>query len=133
MRTPADPSELGFNHHDRQRLARALNQTKETRLFRRFQAVLLVAEGHGVADVAYITGLGQSSIYYLRDRYLQTHQDRKFNGACALRATTFSPSRDRVPHSQRVAATTAQAWLSHRRLDGRVAGRASEPTVSVLH
>ena len=74
MRTPADPSELGFNHHDRQRLARALNQTKEMRLFRRLQAVLLVAEGHGVAEVAHITGLGQSSIYYLRDRYLQTHQ-----------------------------------------------------------
>jgi transposase len=44
------------------------------RLFRRLQAVLLVAEGHGVAEVAHITGLGQSSIYYLRDRYLQTHQ-----------------------------------------------------------
>jgi transposase len=74
MRTPADPSELGFSYRDRQRLARALNQAKEARLFRRLQAVLLVAEGHPIADVAHITGLGQSSIYYLRDRYLQTHQ-----------------------------------------------------------
>src|SRR5215216_2685472 len=74
MRKPAGPSELGFSHRDRQRLARALNQAKEARLFRRFQAVLLVAEGHSVTDVAHITGLGQSSIYYLRDRYLQTHQ-----------------------------------------------------------
>jgi transposase len=74
MRKPADPSELGFSHRDRQRLARALNQAKETRLFRRLQAVLLIAEGHGVVEVAHITGLGQSSIYHLRDRYLQTHQ-----------------------------------------------------------
>ena len=74
MRKPADPSELGFSHHDRQRLARALNQAQEARLFRRLQAVLLVAEGHGVAEVAHLTGLGHSSIYYLRDRYLHTHQ-----------------------------------------------------------
>jgi transposase len=74
MRKPADPSELGFSQRDRQRLARALNKTKETRLFRRLQAVLLVAEGHRVAEVAHMTGLGQSSIYYLRDRYLQAHQ-----------------------------------------------------------
>src|SRR4051812_37028282 len=74
MRTPADPSELGFSHRDRQRLARALPQAKQTRLFRRLQAVLLVAEGHSVAEAAQITGLGQSSVYYLRDRYLHTHQ-----------------------------------------------------------
>lgn len=79
MRTPADPSELGFSYHDRQRLTRALNAANETRLFRRCQAVLLVAEGHRVAEVAHITGLGQSSIYYLRDRYLQTHQVASLN------------------------------------------------------
>lgn len=73
MRKSADPSELGFNARDRLRLARALNQTSEARLFRRLQAVLLVAEGRRVADVAHITGLGQSSVYYLRDQYLQTH------------------------------------------------------------
>lgn len=74
MRTPADPSELGFNARDRQRLARALRLTGEARLFRRLQAVLLVAEGYPITEVAQITGLGQSSIYYLRDRYLQTHR-----------------------------------------------------------
>lgn len=74
MRRPADPAELGFSYHDRQRLARALHHAREARLFRRLQAVLLVAEGHSVADVAHLTGLGESSIYYLRDRYLQTHQ-----------------------------------------------------------
>lgn len=73
MRKSADPSELGFNARDRLRLARALNQTSEARLFRRLQAVLLVAEGRRVADVAHITGLGQSSVYYLRDQYLRTH------------------------------------------------------------
>lgn len=74
MRTPADPSELGFTHRDRQRLARALRETGSARLFRRLQAVLLVAEGRTIPDVAHITGLGQSTIYSLRDQYLHTHQ-----------------------------------------------------------
>ncbi len=73
MRKSADPLELGFNSHDRQRLSRALNSAKESRLFRRFQAVLLVAEGRRVAEVAQITGLAQCSIYHLRDQYLRTH------------------------------------------------------------
>ena len=73
MRKPADPSELGFSHHDRQRLARALHHTDQARLFRRIQAALLVAEGRPVAEVAHITGLARSSIYYLRDQYLRTH------------------------------------------------------------
>ena len=74
MRRPANPSELGFTHHDRQRLAAALRETASARLFRRLQAVLLVAEGRLVPEVSSITGLGQSTIYALRDRYLQTHQ-----------------------------------------------------------
>jgi transposase len=74
MRKPADPSELGFTHRDRQRLARALRDTDSARLFRRLQAVLLVAERRAVPEVARITGLGQSTIYSLRDQYLHTHQ-----------------------------------------------------------
>lgn len=73
MRKSADPSELGFSSRDRQRLVRALHSTSEVRLFRRFQSVLLVAEGRRVAEVAHITGLAQSSIYHLRDQYLQSH------------------------------------------------------------
>jgi transposase len=73
MRKSAAPSELGFNARDRQRLTLALKSTNEARLFRRLQAVLLVAEGRRVTEVAHITGLGQSSIYYLRDQYLHAH------------------------------------------------------------
>lgn len=56
MRRPADPSELGFTQRDRQRLARALRDTDEVRLFRRCQAVLLVAEGRPVAEAAHVNG-----------------------------------------------------------------------------
>ena len=45
MRKSLSPSERGFNAHDWQRLSQALTQAIEVRLFRRLQAVLLVAEG----------------------------------------------------------------------------------------
>jgi transposase len=74
MRRPADPSELGFTQRDRQRLARALGDTDDVRLFHRCQAVLLVAEGRPIPEVAGITGLAQSTIDALRDQYLRTHR-----------------------------------------------------------
>jgi transposase len=74
MRTSLSPSELGFNSRDRQRLSDALTQTAEARVFRRIQAVLLIAEGRSFTEVAQITGLSLRSVYYLADRYLQSHQ-----------------------------------------------------------
>lgn len=74
MRKPLSPSDLGFNARDRQRLSKALAQAVEARVFRRQQAVLLVAQGRSFAESAEITGLSPRSVYYLVDRYLQSHQ-----------------------------------------------------------
>jgi transposase len=41
-----------FTHHDRRRLTRALRRARDARHCRRVQAVLLVAEGHGVGGTA---------------------------------------------------------------------------------
>jgi transposase len=41
-----------FTHHDRRRLTTALRRARDARHCRRVQAVLLVAEGHGVGGTA---------------------------------------------------------------------------------
>lgn len=74
MRKSLSSSERGFKAHDRHRLARALTQTDAARVFRRTQAVLLIAEGRTVGDTAQITGLSIQSVYNLVHRYLQSHQ-----------------------------------------------------------
>lgn len=68
------PDQLGFNLRDRHRLSKALSQASEVRVFRRTQAVLLVAEGRAVAEAAKITALSVRSVYNLVSRYLQSHQ-----------------------------------------------------------
>jgi transposase len=74
MRKPLSPSELGFNARDRRRLSKGIDQAVQARVFRRLQAVLLVAEGRSFAETAEITGLSPRSVYYLVDRYLQSRQ-----------------------------------------------------------
>jgi transposase len=68
------PHELGFDQHDRMRLARALARATDLRLFRRLQAVLLVARGWLVAEVARITGAKPNAIYDWVRLYLRTHR-----------------------------------------------------------
>lgn len=68
------PAELGFDARDRKRLSNALAQTVEARVFRRIQAVLLIAKGRSFAEVVEITALSLRSIYHLVARYLQSHQ-----------------------------------------------------------
>jgi transposase len=41
-----------FTHHDRPRLTAALRRVRDARHYRRLQAVLLVAEGHGIGGAA---------------------------------------------------------------------------------
>jgi len=74
MRKSATPSELGFTARDRLRLVKAMHRATESRLFRRIQAVLLIAKEHSFIAAAEITGLALSSIYKLVKRYLSTHQ-----------------------------------------------------------
>jgi transposase len=74
MRRARTPNELGFDHHDRQRLASALRHVTEVRTYRRVQAVLLVAKAHPVTEVAQLTGAKPAAIYDWIARYLRTHQ-----------------------------------------------------------
>ncbi len=74
MRRTRTPHELGFDQHDRQPLACALRRATEVRIYRRVQAVLLVARGHCVPEVAQLTGTKAAAVYDWVARYLQSHQ-----------------------------------------------------------
>jgi transposase len=73
MRKAKSPSERGFDRYDKRRLTRALHRVTEARTYRRVQAILLVAQGRSVAEVAQITGAQPWSIYAWVRAYLQTH------------------------------------------------------------
>jgi Homeodomain-like domain len=63
MRNAKGPTELGFTRYDRQRLKKAVHGVTEARDFRRLQAVLLVAQGRSIAEVAQITCASERSVY----------------------------------------------------------------------
>src|SRR5215207_9334783 len=97
MRKPATPSGRGLTAADRRRLARALAGARETRLYRRLQAVLLVAEGRSAAEVAHVTGLSRRAVYHLVNSYTARHQvetlyDRPRTGRPAV-ARAVTPAR----------------------------------------
>jgi transposase len=81
MRRARTPKELGFDDHDRRRLVRALERTSEARVFRRIQAVLLVALGWAIAEAARITGSHAWAVYAWVRRYLQDHQVARLEDA----------------------------------------------------
>lgn len=68
------PNELGFDHHDRQRLAHALRRATAVRTYRRLQAVFLVARGHSVPEAAEFAGAKPAAVYNWVGRYLRTRQ-----------------------------------------------------------
>ena len=68
MRKPATPAGLGFTARDRQRLSQALAGAQRARVFRRLQAVLLIAQGYSATESARITGLSLRAIYHLVKR-----------------------------------------------------------------
>ncbi len=74
MRRARTPDEFGFDQSDRRRLGRAFAQATDVRLFRRLQAVLLVARGFLVAEVARITGATADAVYSWVRRYLRTRE-----------------------------------------------------------
>jgi Helix-turn-helix domain len=74
MRTPRTPSDLGFDRHDQHRLTRAVGSCPDARTFRRLQAVLLVARGRTVPEVARLTDLKPWAIYAWVRRYLTDHR-----------------------------------------------------------
>ncbi|WP_204249780.1 helix-turn-helix domain-containing protein [Gemmata sp. SH-PL17] len=68
------PADLGFDQHDRHRLARAGESCPDARTFRRLQAVLLIARGRAVPEVARLTALKPWAIYAWVRRYLAEHR-----------------------------------------------------------
>jgi transposase len=81
MRRARTPDELGFDQYDRRRLARALGRATDLRLFRRLQAVLLVARGFAVPEVARITGTKANAVYHWLGVYLRTHEPERLRDA----------------------------------------------------
>src|SRR5262245_30168751 len=74
MRMAKRPLELGFNQYDVSRLMKALTCVTDARLFQRVQAVLWVAQGDTVSEVAELTGVSEQTIYNWLRRYLVCHQ-----------------------------------------------------------
>jgi transposase len=73
MRRAKTPQDIGFDPYDRRRLAAALRRATDIRTYRRVQAVLLMAQGRSVHEVAQITGARPWAIYDWVRRYLRTH------------------------------------------------------------
>jgi transposase len=73
MRRAKSVTERGFDPNDRHRLRRALHDVREVRTYRRVQAVLLVARGRTVPEVAEMTGVKPWAVYAWIRAYLQAH------------------------------------------------------------
>ncbi len=97
MRIAKSPSELGFNRYDEHQLKRALKQAADKRTFQRVQAVLLVAQGRAVSEVAEIAGVSVQTVYNWINLYLDQHQVMALEDAPRsgrpLEAPRITPSR----------------------------------------
>ena len=71
MQKAVRSAEFKFIARDRRRLAHALKLTREARHFKRLQAVLLVAGGKSVDEVARLTGAARQSVYNWARRYAE--------------------------------------------------------------
>jgi transposase len=74
MRHAKTSRELGFTQYDRRRLAKALKRVSDAHTYRRLQAVLLVARGRSIGEVAQIAGVSPRSVYHWVERYLRAHR-----------------------------------------------------------
>jgi transposase len=97
MRRAKSPAEFGFRGDDEKRLRRALKRAKDKRMFQRIQAVLLVAQGRAIPDVAHIAGVSLQTVYtwvtrYLVSRQVDTLQDAPRSGRPQT-ATPLTPAR----------------------------------------
>jgi transposase len=74
MRTAKSPAELGFNCYDELRLKKALKRAADKRPFQRVQAVLLVAQGRAINEVAPLAGVSGQTVYNWVTLYLASPQ-----------------------------------------------------------
>jgi transposase len=71
----------GFDSYDRRRLAHALQHATDGRTYRRIQAVLLVASGWPVPQVAAVTATRPWAVYAWVRRYLRRHRPEALRDA----------------------------------------------------
>lgn len=88
MRKALAPAQRGLTRYDRARLRRALRYAEDVRVFQRAQALLLVAEGHTLAQAAHVTGLSRPTVYFWLRRYVQQR---------SIEALRDGPRRGRPP------------------------------------
>jgi transposase len=81
MRRAKNPTERGFESYDQQRLAQVLHATHDARTYQRVQAVLLVAQGRAVAEVAEIAGVRPWAVYDWIRTYLHEHDPASLEDA----------------------------------------------------
>ncbi len=81
MRKAKNPKERGFHPYDQQRLDKALHEVRDARTYRRVQAVLLVAQGRAVPEVAGIAGVRPWAVYHWIRTYLQEHDPDRLQDA----------------------------------------------------
>jgi transposase len=97
MRGHDGPKRTRLTGADRQRLAAALNAAREARVYRRLEALLLVAEGRSVAEAARCCRVDRASVHrwlaqYLTRRNATTLADRPRSGR-PRRGSTLTPQR----------------------------------------
>src|SRR3954464_6795410 len=73
MRRHTKSAAQWFSPTDRRRLERALSTVREARLYRRIEAVLLVAEGQPISDAAQRARATRLSVRRWVERYLAAH------------------------------------------------------------
>src|SRR5438128_745372 len=67
------PSTFSFDRYDKGRLHRAIAKAKDTRIYIRLKAILLIAQGEPVAKVAKLFDKSKRVIYYWLTTYLKHH------------------------------------------------------------
>ena len=73
MRKHAKPAVQRLSSTDRRRLERALSVAREARLYRRTEAVLLIAEEQSISEAARRVRATRLSVRGWVERYLATH------------------------------------------------------------
>jgi transposase len=104
MRRHDHSPEVWLDEADHKRLAAALSTAREARVYRRLEALLLVAEGYSVAEAARRCRVNRSSVHRWLAQYRAEHD------ATALRDRPRS-GRPRLHHAltpRRLAATLAR-------------------------
>lgn len=121
MRNAKSPLELGFNRHDVPRLKKALKGAADKRTFQRVQAVLLVAQGRAITEVAQIAGVSIQTLYNWLHLYLDRHQ---------VAALEQAPRSGRPPTAKRI--TPARILRELQRNPLRLGYRTTVWTVKLL-